>query len=95
MSSTVQLRVDKKTKQAVADIFQSLGLDLSTGVKIYFQQVLNCKGIPFPLLTVNGLTVEEERRILEESAETMALYNSGRRRGHKSAKKMFAEIMRD
>ncbi|OGH71730.1 MAG: hypothetical protein A2921_01255 [Candidatus Magasanikbacteria bacterium RIFCSPLOWO2_01_FULL_43_20b] len=95
MSNTVQLRVDKKTKQAVAGIFQSLGLDLSTGVKIYFQQVLRYKGIPFPLVTENGFTKEEERMLLKESAETMALYNSGKRKARKSAKKMFAEIMKD
>ena len=95
MSNTVQLRVDKKTKKAVADIFQSLGLDLSTGVKIYFQQVLKYRGIPFPLLTENGFTREEERKLLKESAETTALYNSGKRKAHKSVKKMFAEIRKD
>lgn len=93
MNSTVQLRVDKKTKKAVVGIFQSLGLDLSTGVKIYFQQVLRRQGIPFPLVTKNGFTESEERLILKESAETRALYNSGKRKGYKSAKKMFAEIM--
>lgn len=93
MNNTVQLRVDKKTKKAVAGIFQSLGLDMSSGVKIYFQQVLRYRGIPFPLVTENGFTAEEEKRILKESTETQALYNSGKRKGHGSAKKMFAEIM--
>ncbi|MBI4993324.1 MAG: type II toxin-antitoxin system RelB/DinJ family antitoxin [Candidatus Magasanikbacteria bacterium] len=78
MSSTVQLRVDKKTKQAVAGIFQSLGLDLSTGVKIFFQQVLRYKGIPFPLVTENGFTEEEEAEIIAESKRTMSAYRSGK-----------------
>jgi addiction module RelB/DinJ family antitoxin len=92
MSSTVQLRIDDKTKRAVANVFHSLGLDLSTGVKIYFQQVLNHKGIPFPLITENGCTVKEEKRLLRESLNTQKLYETGKRRGHRSVKKMFAEI---
>ena len=92
MSNTVQLRIDDKTKRAVASVFHSLGLDLSTGVKIYFQQVLNYKGIPFPLITENGYTAEEEKRLLRESFDTKKLYEAGKRRGHRSVKKMFAEI---
>jgi len=92
MNSTVQLRIDSKTKKAVANVFRSLGLDLSTGVKIYFQQVLNHKGIPFPLLTENGYSLVEEKRLLQESIKTQKLYNEGKRREHVSAKKMFAEI---
>lgn len=92
MNNTVQLRVDTKTKRAVSNIFRSLGLDLSTGVKIYFQQVLNHKGIPFPLITENGYTMEEEKRLLAESAKTHQLYQAGKRRGHKSVKKLFAEV---
>lgn len=92
MSNTVQLRIDSKTKRAVSNIFHSLGLDLSAGVKIYFQQVLNFRGIPFPLITENGYTFEEEKRLLRESADTQKIYGSGKRRGHRSVKKMFAEI---
>ncbi len=92
MNNTVQLRIDSKTKRAVSDIFHSLGLDMSTGVKIYFQKVLKYKGIPFLLVTENGHTFEEEKRLLRESADTQKIYGSGKRRGHRSAKKMFAEI---
>ncbi|MBU2542555.1 type II toxin-antitoxin system RelB/DinJ family antitoxin [Patescibacteria group bacterium] len=92
MNDTVQLRVDSKTKKDVAKIFKSLGMDMSTGVKIYFQQVLNSQGIPFPVLTENGFTLQEERQILVESARTQKIYNQNKRRGHKSAKAMFAEI---
>lgn len=93
MSNIVQLRVDAKTKKQVASIFANLGLDLSTGVKIYFQQVLKYKGIPFPLLTANGFTPAQERKILRESAQTRKLYESGKRREHTSVGSMLKEIM--
>ena len=93
MSDFVQLRVDAKTKKKVASIFADLGLDLSTGVKIYFQQVLRQKGIPFPLVTANGFTPEEEKKILQESKETMALYKPGKRRPAKNWQEAKKEIL--
>jgi len=78
MSNIVQLRVDAKTKKRVANIFANLGLDLSTGVKIYFQQVIRQSGIPFPLITANGFTLKEEEKILRESRQTMNAYASGK-----------------
>ncbi len=62
--STVHIRITGTTKEAVKRIFEKLGLDMSTAVKLYFHQVLLHKGLPFPLLTENGLTTEEEDAIL-------------------------------
>lgn len=92
-NSTVQFRIDKKIKRAVTDIFRSLGLDLSSGFKMYAQQVVKKKGIPFPLLTENGFTQEQEAQILAESRETEEIYRRGLRRPHKSVKAMIKEIM--
>jgi len=78
MTSTVQFRVDTKTKQAVADIFASLGLDLSTGIKVYFQQVLLRKGIPFSLVTENGFTLAEEAKIIAEHKHINDAHKSGK-----------------
>lgn len=49
MNNTVQLRVDGKTKHAVTAIFASLGMDVSTGIKIYLERVIKEDGIPFAL----------------------------------------------
>lgn len=84
MSEVVQLRVNAQTKKAVMRIFKDIGLDLSTGIKIYFQQVLNQKGIPFPLLTKNGFAINEEEKILSEHHQTMAAYRSGKAKPFKS-----------
>jgi len=68
MNTTLQIRIDKKTKNATRKILEKLGLDMSTAIKIYFNKINHCKGLPF-LLTENGLTVEEEEEILEISAK--------------------------
>ena len=76
MSNTVQLRVDAKTKRGVTNIFKSLGMDMSTGVKVYFEQVLKTKGIPFLLLTKEGYKTEQGKKLLEIIKRTQADYKN-------------------
>ena len=45
----IQIRVDRPLKDEVAEIFTSLGLDMSTAVRIFFQRCKRMKGIPFAL----------------------------------------------
>lgn len=66
--TTLQVRIDEKTKKAAQQILQKLGMDLSTAINIYLVQVIEQHGIPFPVVTENGLTEAEEREILKELA---------------------------
>ncbi|MBQ3672195.1 MAG: type II toxin-antitoxin system RelB/DinJ family antitoxin [Kiritimatiellae bacterium] len=45
----IQIRVDRPLKDEVAEIFTSLGLDMSTAVRMFFQRCKRMKGIPFAL----------------------------------------------
>ena len=47
--SLIQIRVDRPLKEEVAEIFSSLGLDVSTAVRMFFQRCRLEKGIPFSL----------------------------------------------
>ena len=47
MNTVVNVRIDKKTKAAASKVFADLGMDLSTGVKVYLAQVATEKGLPF------------------------------------------------
>lgn len=67
--STIQIRIDDKTKKSAKKIFDELGLDMSSAIKYYLRQVVIRKGIPFTLVTENGLTIEEEEAILKASNE--------------------------
>ena len=67
--TTIQVRIDEKTKKEAAEILAALGLDMSTAIKAYFKKIIDVKGIPFLLLTENGLTVKQEQEILNASAE--------------------------
>ncbi len=67
--TTLQVRIDEKTKNASKKIFEDLGIDMSSAVKLYLRQVVVYKGIPFKIVTENGLTLEEEDRIRQADAE--------------------------
>lgn len=48
-SSLVQIRVDDKLKEEVTAIYDQLGLDLSTAVRIFFKRSVAEQGIPFAM----------------------------------------------
>ena len=45
----IQIRVDRPLKDDVSEIFSSLGIDISTAVRIFLQRCRREKGIPFAL----------------------------------------------
>lgn len=67
--STIQVRIDEKTKKSAKKVLDKIGMDMSSAIKIYFKHIVITQGIPFKLLTENGLTVEQEREILKASEE--------------------------
>ncbi|MEK7653244.1 MAG: type II toxin-antitoxin system RelB/DinJ family antitoxin [Patescibacteria group bacterium] len=93
MTELVQARVDKKIKRQAAKIFNSLGLDLSTGIKIYLAKVVRDQGVPFLLTTENGFTPEQEKKILAEIAAMEAAYKSGRRKPARSLKELEKQLL--
>ena len=45
--NTVNVRIEEKTKRAASKTLASLGLDMSTAVKMFLNQVVAEKGLPF------------------------------------------------
>jgi addiction module RelB/DinJ family antitoxin len=67
--ATIQLRIDNATKKSAKSILDKLGIDMTAAIKIYLKQIVINKGIPFKLLTENGLTIEQEKEILKAAKE--------------------------
>lgn len=67
--STIQVRIDEKIKKSAKKVLDSIGMDMSSAVKIYLHQIVESQGIPFRLLTANGLTMQQEKEILQASEE--------------------------
>ena len=45
--TTLQVRIEEKTKAAAGKVLAGMGLDLSSGVKLFLNQVVTEKGLPF------------------------------------------------
>ena len=58
MNTTLQIRIDKKMKQSAAETFAKLGLDLSSGVKLFITQVVNDQALPFQP-SLNNAKIEQ------------------------------------
>ncbi|MBP7114008.1 MAG: type II toxin-antitoxin system RelB/DinJ family antitoxin [Candidatus Peribacteraceae bacterium] len=71
--ATIQVRVPDKNKKNVEKILASLGLDVSTAVRMFLCRVELDQGLPFRVskkLTVNGFTPEFEAEVLEAMKDT-------------------------
>ncbi|QTQ11680.1 type II toxin-antitoxin system RelB/DinJ family antitoxin [Treponema parvum] len=53
-STLVQIRVDEKLKDDAAAVYEGLGLDLSTAVRIFFKRSVAENGIPFSMKLGNA-----------------------------------------
>ena len=62
--TTLNVRIEEKTKKAASKALADIGLDLSTGVKIFLHQVITEKGLPFrPTKNLAALRSEWDREV--------------------------------
>jgi DNA-damage-inducible protein J len=66
---TIQVRVKADTKKSAKKILDKVGLDMSSAIKLYLHQIVLHNGLPFRIVTENGLTPEEEEQILKAEDE--------------------------
>ncbi len=90
MNTTLQIRIDKKTKNAAQKAFRSMGLDMSSGVKLYLAQVVNKQEIPFHVMSADYWPIEKKRRILKEAEHALKHGKS-----YTSAKELHDDIIKN
>jgi len=69
-ATTIQVRLDKKTKSQAQKVFKVLDITMSEAIKLFLRQVALQKGIPFEIKIPNALT----DRVLRESEEGVDLH---------------------
>jgi addiction module RelB/DinJ family antitoxin len=67
MNTTLQTRVDGKLKRDAKKALESMGLDLSTGVKLFLTQVVRTQSIPFEVFTADNLPEKVKRQMMREA----------------------------
>lgn len=69
--STIQIRIDAKTKRESKKVLDEIGLDMSSAVKILLRNIVITKSFPLELRTVNGFTVREEKLMLADAEDAL------------------------
>ena len=67
MATTLQVRLDKKTKDTAQKTLKSMGLDMSSGVKLFLTQVVHTGSIPFRIHTADALPEDAKQKMVRES----------------------------
>lgn len=70
-STLVQIRVDEKLKDDAAAVYEQLGLDLSTAVRIFFKRSVAENGIPFSMKLRNTEQNTLKRQIPQDVMAAM------------------------
>ncbi len=74
-TAVLQTRVDAATKQEAEALFDSLGLDMTTAIRLFLRQAINQQKIPFEIVppkydfseeTLSA--IDEARRISKDSS---------------------------
>lgn len=82
--STLSIRIEEKTKKEAAKTLEALGLDLSTAVKMFLNQVVIEQGIPFkPSRNIAQIKAEWDKEVAE------AVLNGT---SYKTARELFTEL---
>jgi DNA-damage-inducible protein J len=45
--TTIQIRIDETTKRKAKKVFNKMGLDVSSGIKLYLAQIVRDDALPF------------------------------------------------
>ncbi len=56
----VQARIDKTLKQEVSEIYEALGMDLPTAIRMFFVRSKMVRGIPFDTTLPKGVITRTE-----------------------------------
>jgi DNA-damage-inducible protein J len=79
MTTTINARIDAKSKEQARKILDCLGLTMSEAITLYFRQIILRRGIPFDIeipneLTAKVLTDSKHGRGLREAANVDELF---------------------
>lgn len=88
MTTTLQIRIDQKTKTKAQKAFKGMGLDMSSGVKLFLTQVGNTGEIPFRIFTADNLPDATKKKLVRESE-----YAIQHGKSYRTAKELHDDIL--
>ena len=94
MNTTVQIRIDAKMKKEASKVLHSMGLDMSSGVKLFLAQVVNTKKIPFQVMSADFWPEKKKMALLKEIEKTRKAIQNGTAKTYRTAEELHADILK-
>lgn len=66
-TKVLQTRVDADTKREAEELFESLGLDTTTAIRLFLKQSINQQKIPFEIVPPQEVFSEQTLAAIEEA----------------------------
>ena len=88
MNSTLQVRIDKKTKERARQAFRAAGIDLSSGMRLFLTHVGNTGVVPHEMFTYDNAPDSFKKKLVREAA-----YALKHGKSYSSTKEMFDDIL--
>ena len=86
IQTTIQIRIEEGLKEKASKAFKEMGLDLSSGIKLFLTEVATSETIPFFPSTSKG-----KKLLHYDKKEIAELKKSGKR--YTSSKEMIDDIL--
>lgn len=90
IQATIQVRVEENLKAKAAKVFQSMGLDLSSGIKLFLKEVTMSEVLPFTPSTQKGKELRHYKLYKKEIADAK---KHGKR--YTSGKELMDDLLKD
>ena len=66
-TAVLQTRIDTKVKTDAENLFESLGLDITTAIRLFLKQAINQQRIPFDIIPPQPSFSDETLAAIEEA----------------------------
>ena len=87
-TAILQTRVDTETKKEAEALFNSLGLDITTAIRLFLKQAINQQKIPFDIVPPQEIFSEYT---LSEIEEAKKISSDSKTKSYSSARELFSD----
>ncbi|MBQ8685131.1 MAG: type II toxin-antitoxin system RelB/DinJ family antitoxin [Clostridia bacterium] len=77
--TTINVRVDENVKKQATELFEELGLDMSTALNLFLRQAINYGGIPFEVKRNHPCAVSSKQELIAKLLEAEQSLQNGER----------------
>ena len=87
-TAILQTRVDTETKKEAEVLFNSLGLDIPTAIRLFLKQAINQQKIPFDIVPPQEIFSEYTLSAIEEAKK---ISSDSKTKSYSSARELFSD----